>query len=133
MITINKLRRDQRGAAALEFALAVPVLVMMIFGIFQVGLLYQANAGIQHGLGEGARYASLYPTPTDIQIRDRISAKVFGTKNGTFGTPSVTVPATTVCTNCRLLSVTYSMPMKFLFMPGPTVTVTRSKQVYVAS
>jgi Flp pilus assembly protein TadG len=133
MTRLKILRKDQQGAAALEFALAVPVLIMMIWGIFQVGLLYQANAGIQHALGEGARYATLWPTPTNTQIRDRMSAKVFGTRSGTFGTPSVTTPATTVCTSCRLLSVTYSMPMHFLFMPGPTVTVTRSKQVYVAS
>ena len=50
------LQRDERGAAAIEMALALPVLVTMIYGIFQVGLLYQANAGMQHALGEGARY-----------------------------------------------------------------------------
>ena len=131
MIRFKTIFRNEQGAAALELAFAFPVLIMMIWGIFQVGLLYEANAGIQHALGEGARYATLYPTPTDAQIQTKISAKVFGTKNGTFGTPSVTTPAATVCTNCRLLSVTFSMPMHFLFLPGPTVSVTRTKQVYL--
>ena len=129
--TAQGLPGDELGAAALEFALAVPVLIMMIWGIFQVGLLYEANAGIQHALGEGARYATLYPMPTDTQITARISAKVFGTTNGTFSTPTVTTPASTVCTNCKLLTVTYTTPVNFLFMPGPTVTVSRSKVVYL--
>ena len=59
------LRRCQRGAAVIEFALTVPILVLIIYGIFQVGLLFQANAGMQHALGEGARYATLcMPTST---------------------------------------------------------------------
>ncbi len=39
----------------------MPILVLFIYGIFQVGLLFQANAGMQHALGEGAatrRFAS---------------------------------------------------------------------------
>ena len=126
------LRRDQSGAAALEFALTVPVLIMMIWGIFQIGLLFWANAGLQHALGEGARYTTLYPAPTDAQIRTRISSKVFGTRSGTLSTPSVTTPASSVCTNCRLLSVTYTVTPNFLFLNLPAVTMTRTKQVYIA-
>ena len=76
------LRRDEEGAAAIEFAIAVPILVTMLYGIFQVGLLFQANAGMQHALGEGARYATLClsPTstgctvPTDANIKAKINA-----------------------------------------------------------
>ena len=60
MKLITALRSNERGAAAVEFALSVPVLVSMIWGIFQLALLFEANAGIQHALGEGARYATLY-------------------------------------------------------------------------
>ena len=41
----------------------------MIYGIFKVGLLFHANAGIQHALGEGARYATVcIPSPTGVQL-----------------------------------------------------------------
>ena len=60
MIKLSVLRRDDRGAAAIEMALALPVLVSMIYGLFQVGLLYQANAGMQHALGRGRALATLY-------------------------------------------------------------------------
>ena len=49
-----------------------------------VGLLFQANAGMQHALGEGARYATLC-TPRhamhvadDDQIKARMTSKLFG-------------------------------------------------------
>ena len=62
------LRRDERGVAATEMALALPVLITMIYGIFQVGLLYQANAGMQHALGEGARLATLCVPTTVVTV-----------------------------------------------------------------
>jgi Flp pilus assembly protein TadG len=127
-MTKFNIRRDERGAAALEFALSVPILIMMIWGIFQVGLLYEANAGMQHALGEGARYTTLYPTPTNTQIRNRISSKVFGTKNGTF-----TVAAPVNGVGYKDLSVSYTTQTNFLFMVGPAVTLTRTKKVYIAT
>jgi Flp pilus assembly protein TadG len=132
---IKILRRDQDGAAAIEFAIAVPVLVLMLYGIFQVGLLFQANAGMQHALGEGARYATLClsPTstgctvPTDDNIKAKINATLFGKSDGTFTVPT----PTTTGTSYKVLSVTYSRPMSFLFFQGPTVTLTRTKTVYI--
>ena len=39
--------------------------------MFQFGVILQANAGMQHALGEGARYATLYPKPADNLDRDQ--------------------------------------------------------------
>jgi len=128
MSCVNELRRDERGATVIEFAIALPVLVMFIWGIFQVGLLFWASAGMQHGLGEGARYATIYPTPSDTQIQAKIGAKVFGTQNGT-----LTVSPPTSGAGFKTLSVSYTAPTNFLFMTGPTVTLTQSKKVYIAS
>ena len=123
-------------------AIALPVLLIFIYGIFEIGIAGQAIAGMQHGLGEGARYATICvnPTaagvcgvPTDTQISDRIKAKKFGVGVGTFDDPSVTIPDPTACTNCRDLSVTFHMPMNFLFFSAPSINITRSKRVYLAT
>jgi Flp pilus assembly protein TadG len=141
MTKFRSMLRNQAGAAAIEFALAVPVLVVMIYGIFQVGIAFQASAGMQHALGEGARLATICKNPTadgicsvatTEEIKAKISAKVFGTGVGTFSEPSVTTPPTADCTKCRLLSVTFSMPTNFLLFQGPTINLTRTKRVYVA-
>ncbi|HET6940835.1 MAG TPA: TadE/TadG family type IV pilus assembly protein [Sphingomicrobium sp.] len=133
MTMLRILKRNEEGAAAIEMAIALPVLVAMIYGLFQVGLLYQANAGMQHALGEGARYATLCITsgstctaPTDTQIKTRISSKLFGRGDGTF-TVNDPVPGT----GYRDLSVRYSKRMNFLFFSGPTITLNRSKRAYV--
>ena len=136
------IRRNERGAAAIEMAIAVPVLMLFIYGIFEIGIAGQAIAGMQHGLGEGARFATICvnPTsagvcgkPTDDEIAARIQAKKFGVGVGTFDDPVVSTPATTVCTNCRDLSVTFHMPMNFLFFSAPSINITRTKRVYLAS
>ena len=141
MTKFRSILRNQAGAAAIEFALAIPVLVVMIYGIFQIGIAFQASAGMQHALGEGARLATVCQNPTaagvcsvatTAEIKARISSKVFGTGVGEFSEPSVTTPPPADCTSCRLLSVTFSMPTSFLLFPGPTINITRSKRVYVA-
>jgi Flp pilus assembly protein TadG len=139
MKLLKLLRRDQRGAAAIEFAIAVPVMVVMIYGIFQVGLIYQANAGMQHALGEGARLATLCTpsgstctAPADDTIVAKMNAKKFGNNIGTFGTPTVTTTASSSCTYCRDLSITYTVTPNFLFFSAPPVTLTRTKRVYIA-
>ena len=78
MTRVGTIRADQRGAAAIEMAFALPVLLLFVYGIFQFGVILQANAGMQHALGEGARYATLYPKPADSLIVTKMGDKVFG-------------------------------------------------------
>jgi Flp pilus assembly protein TadG len=132
MSPLKILKRDERGVAATEMALALPVLVTMIYGIFQVGLLYQANAGMQHALGEGARFATLCVQtnntcnpPSDAAIKTRVTSKLFGRGDGAF-----TVADPVVGTGYRDLRVTYSKRMNFIFFPGPTITLNRTKRAY---
>lgn len=128
------LRNDERGAAAVEFALAIPVLVSMIWGIFQVGTFFEANAGMQQALGEGARYATLYVAdtsdhrPTDADIKARMETSAFKPTAGQF-TASDPVDGA----GFKTLTVSYQMPLDFLFFDGPTVTLTKSKKVYVTT
>jgi Flp pilus assembly protein TadG len=134
MRKLLRLRRDERGAGAVEFALTVPVLITMIYGIFEFSQLYEANAGMQHALGEGARFATLcVPTSTGCNaetnddIKAKMNAKLFGPIDGTF---NVQDPVTDGSGNFKTLTVTYTRTMNFLFFTGPAVTLTRSKLVY---
>lgn len=47
--------RDDRGAAALEFALVVVPLVMLLMGIVTFGLAYSNNIALTNAVREGAR------------------------------------------------------------------------------
>ena len=127
---LKRLWADRRGAGVIEFAIAVPVLTVFIYGIFVVGKLFEANAGMQHALGEAARYATLYPTPTDDQLKAMMTAKKFGTSNNG-GTLSALAISTSG--NTKTMTLTYSQPTDFLLFNGPNVSITRSKKVYLAA
>lgn len=127
MTNYRKLLRDTRGVAAVETAFALPVLLVFIYGIFQVGIIYMANAGMQNALGEGARFATIFPMPSNADIKTRISSSAFGVGVGTFSTPEVTDGA-----GFKDLRVTFSMTPNFLFFTTPTITLTQKKRVYTA-
>jgi Flp pilus assembly protein TadG len=132
MRRIMQLGRNERGVAVIEFAFTLPIIVLLIWGIFQCSLLFEANAGMQHALGEGARLATLCvktssgcDSEADTDIKAKMNAKLFGPKDGTF-----TVADPVDASDSKTLSITYNRTMNFLFFPGPSVTLTRSKLVY---
>ena len=125
---IGRLLREERGATMIEFAFAFPVLIVLIYAIAQLGMVYRAMSGIQHSLGEGARMATLFPRPTTALIRGRMQDRVYGIGPGTFAIPTPTEVNDTI-----LLKVTYTQPTSLLLVPGPTVTVQRTKLVYTDS
>src|SRR5688572_33412239 len=116
MTRLFTLRRDERGAATIEMAIALPTLVLFLWGIFQVGVAFQAKAGMQHALGEGARLATLCYNPTvangcsvpsNTVIKNKINERVFGTKIGTYSEPTVTNGPTGE--KYKTLTVTFTM------------------------
>jgi len=66
--------RDDRGTAVVEFALVVPFLILLLFGITTTGLTYSDHLAITNAVREGARFGSAvdYTDPnwaSDIQKR----------------------------------------------------------------
>jgi len=133
------LRRDERGVAVIEMAFALPVLIVMIWIFVQLAQVYRAVAGIQQALGEGARYATLCLNPTNAgcdaptgdEIKTRITNSVYGIGPGTFTVPT---PSLTTSGSSKYfdLTVNYTQPTNMLLFPGPTITVSRSKRVWIA-
>ncbi len=54
---LKRVRRDRRGASAAEFALVLPLLLLLLFGIIDAGrFLYETNRA-EKATQMGARYA----------------------------------------------------------------------------
>ena len=123
-------RIDRRGSAAAEFALVLPIFCLIVFGLIQLGILYNANAGLAHGLGEGARYATLYPRHTPIEIQDRIRAAVFGI-NGTFLAPPVITYGISQGVEYADISVTYYAPVAGGAIGLPPIILTKARRAYL--
>ncbi len=54
MVTWRPARRE-RGAAAVEFALVVPLLLTLVFGIISYGYLLSFRQSLSQAAAEGAR------------------------------------------------------------------------------
>lgn len=126
---MNRLFRDIRGATTLELAVILPVFLMLVFGIMQLGMVFQGQASMSHALGEGARMATIYPTPTDAVIKKKMEDEAFS--SGNFGTYEVSNPSRTGI--FMTLKVKYTMPMNFFMMPLPDVVLVKEKVVYTSS
>ena len=79
---------SDRGAALVEFAIIVPVLVMLLFGIIEFSVAYNRNQALHASAREGARYGSL-PTSNVADIKTFVQTAFAGT---TFdATPTIIV------------------------------------------
>jgi Flp pilus assembly protein TadG len=141
MIRRRRLFRDQQGAAVIEAAFALPVLVVMLWVFIQLAEVYRALAGIQQALGQGARYATLCASastatgcsaPSTSSVKTDIQNSVYGIGPGTF-TVSDPVTGSDGTGSYYDLTVSYSQPTSLLLVPGPTISVTRSKRVWIAN
>lgn len=65
--------RNQKGAAAIEFAIVLPLLVILVFGVIEVGLLLYNKQVITNASREGARAGI---TLTDPDLWDDASREV---------------------------------------------------------
>ena len=123
------LFRDEKGASAVEFVLAFPVLIIFIIGIIQLGVLFSANAGLRQAVEEGARYATIFPSPTDTQITARVLDRKFG-----LVTSRITGPTVASGTNNGVkyvdVSMSYSVPLDFVLFTAPPVTLSYTRRAY---
>lgn len=62
--------RDNRAAAAVEFALLAPIFLIMLFGVLQTGIYLQNYNAVQSLASDGARYAMI-EYQKDNQLTDQ--------------------------------------------------------------
>lgn len=89
--------RNEKGASAVEFALVLPIFVMLVFGIFQFGIAFNNWIAITHAAREGARLAAVGQY-TEQKVRDSapsvaIQSITVSGQGGSIGNP-VTVIVT---------------------------------------
>lgn len=57
----SKRRRGDDGAALVEFAIVMPLLFMLLLGIFTGGFAYNQKLAVVNGVREGSRYGATLP------------------------------------------------------------------------
>lgn len=62
--------RDESGANAVEFALILPILIVLLFGTITGGLLYNQQHSVTQAAREGARFAATLDEAPDGTCSD---------------------------------------------------------------
>ena len=90
-------KRDQRGAAAVEMAIVLPVLVLLVFGIIQWSIYFNRLQGLQAAAREGARVAAL-PQSTQSDVKAKVTDALSGVlPSGATPTISVSPSSSNPC------------------------------------
>ena len=72
-------RRSDEGQAVVEFALIVPVLLVLVIGVFEFGRAWSAHQAVTDAAREGARVAVIAdPAITEDSVRTVIRSALAG-------------------------------------------------------
>lgn len=63
----NRIIKSEKGASAVEFALILPLLIMLVFGIVEFGIAFNNYVTITHAAREGARIAAVDLNNPDLK------------------------------------------------------------------
>jgi len=90
-------RTLDRGAAAVEFALVMPLLLLLFVGIVDYGRYFFDSVSLRQGAREAARQAVVqrYGSCTTGTTGEKIACAATAATNVTLGTPVVHIPAIT--------------------------------------
>lgn len=99
---LKRLAADRRGNLMIEFALALPILFLLLVGLLDLGRFSLQKSAMLQGAREGAQYGILAPTDSgNINTTAQNATGLSGVTatNTVFYecTSGVSVPASTVC------------------------------------
>jgi Flp pilus assembly protein TadG len=97
---MSRWHRDELGANAVEFALLLPILLMILFGTITGGMLYNQQLTLTQAAREGARYGATMPV--DAQWEERVKERVEQVSGGMVGEDDITLTEPTEATDGRL-------------------------------
>ena len=80
---VGRPREDDRGAIVVEFALILPILLILLFGIIEFGRAYNTQIALQGAAREGARALALGNSATDAVkvVRSGVAISVSSTSS----------------------------------------------------
>ena len=70
------LFKNTEGGAAVEFALVVPAMLLVMTGIMEAGQGYMIRKDLQYALDEAARYVMINPTADSEDIEAHVASRV---------------------------------------------------------
>jgi hypothetical protein len=127
-------QRNQIGQSAVEFALVLPILVLILMGIFDFGRAFYAYSVVANAARDGAR-AGVIRTASDASVRSSVR-QIWVGLDALPDSAIVITPATTRVSGGTIgVQVTYQFipitPVIGRFLPGGKITLVSSSVMQV--
>lgn len=122
--------RKQDGSVAVEAALALPILFLFFGAIIQLGLAIFIQESVDHATGEAARYATIYPTPTDSEIEAKARSSAFGGDANAIRSVTV-VRGTDDGRKYAEITMIYDYPLIDWFVDGSAYSLEQTRRAYL--
>ena len=126
----RSLAENADGVAVTEFAMVLPVLLGLIIGATQLGLLFFANADLRNAVAAGARLAAIYPRPDDAAIVARINSSITRLDTHLVEGPNVVRGRDANGRDYADIEMSYAVPLDFIVYRTPPVTLVATRRVY---
>jgi Flp pilus assembly protein TadG len=126
-----KLWRNDRGGSLVEFAIALPVTLMIILGGFEFARAYWVRHTLQFAAEETGRYAMAHTNTTADQLKSYAQSNLPGLDPAS---ATVTVTPDSV-DNTNFVTITVTAPFNFLipFVDLSSMTLTGTTRVPLLS
>ena len=74
--TLGKLRRDNKGVAAIEFALVAPIMIGFYFGMSELAMGIMVDRNVSHATAVTADLATQLPLLNSVELSDVMTATI---------------------------------------------------------
>jgi Flp pilus assembly protein TadG len=115
--------KNQRGAALLETAITLPLILLISVGIFEFGRAYQTWQVLTNAAREGARIAVL-PDYTDADVTNAVRNYMNGGRLTNASTATIAIVHNVPFGAATASRVTVSYPFQFMVI-GPVARLVR--------
>ncbi len=124
----SRRRRRTRGQSLVEFALVLPVFLIILSGLMDMGFLLYSRMTVINAAREGARVATTMTEETPTAIRNAITGQVSGAANGLPVATTVTLGGGNPGDSFRV-TVTHTYRPFFPLLLGTTVPISSTVQM----
>jgi Flp pilus assembly protein TadG len=120
---LRRVSVSERGAALLETAIALPIVLMICVGIFEFGRAYQTWQVLTNAAREGVRVAVVSGT-TDLEIETAVRTYMAAERLGHAGAAPIAVNRKVALGSKTATEVTIQYPFSFILL-DPAVRFVR--------
>lgn len=126
MSGLFRLKKDEKGQSVVEFAILLPILLLLLMGIIQFGIIFSAQIALTNAAREGARAASV--GKNEAEVKERVMDAIEGHSTLDLMKDNITVEyPDSVGKEVKVIitdaSINLIVPVPDVFVPGNSINI----------